>query len=90
MPSFERAPCDELVFDFPYQKKIFFCVCVCVWLWAMAFISILCMGIVRFLVRALRAGRGKAVLRLCGDGTARGPHEKGDAREGGNDRILEP
>lgn len=56
----------------------------------MAFISILCMGIVRFLVRALRAGRGKAVLRLCGDGTARGPHEKGDAREGGNDRILEP
>lgn len=31
MPSLERAPCDELVFDFPYQKKSFFlCVCLAV------------------------------------------------------------
>ena len=54
----------------------------------MAFISILCMGIVRFLVRALRAGRGKAVLRLCGDGTARGPHEKGETTGFWNRRLI--
>ena len=80
MPSLERAPCDELVFDFPYQFFFF-----CVWLWAMAFISIMCMDIVRFLVRALRGrpwqSRTEAMRRWYG---------KGVAREGGNDRIWEP